>query len=91
MHVRCLGRQYNFPYVIARFANFYGVGQQLYRVIPRLFLSCYSGEKFGGENIFISTTTFENPEVFVPTEQVFSCESLPWLSLNDSIPKVDML
>ena len=46
MHLRCLGRQYDFPYVIARFANFYGVGQQLYRVIPRLFLSCYSGEKF---------------------------------------------
>ena len=46
MHLRCLGKQYDFPYIIARFANFYGVGQQLYRVIPRLFLSCYSGEKF---------------------------------------------
>ena len=51
----------------------------------------YSGHKFGTENVFLSTTTFENPDVFVPTEQVFSCESLAWLSLNDSIPKVDML
>ena len=23
-----------------RFANFYGIGQQLYRIIPRIFLSC---------------------------------------------------
>ena len=51
----------------------------------------YSGENFGGENIFISTATFENPDFFVPTEQVFSCESLSWLPLNDSIPKVDTL
>ena len=51
----------------------------------------YSGDKFGSENIFISTTTFENPEIFAPTEQVFSCESLSWLSLDDSIPKVDTL
>ncbi len=45
-HIRCLGKQYGFPYVIARFANYYGVGQQLYRVIPRLFLSCYTRRKF---------------------------------------------
>ncbi len=46
MHLRCLGNQYKFPYVIGRFANFYGVGQQLYRVIPKLFLCCLSKRKF---------------------------------------------
>lgn len=46
MHLRCLGKQYQFPYLIGRFSNFYGQGQQLYRVIPKLFLSCLTREIF---------------------------------------------
>ena len=45
-HIRCLGRQYKFPYVLARYANFYGPGQQLYRVIPKAILSCLSNSNF---------------------------------------------
>ena len=45
-HIRCLGKSYEFPYVIGRFANFYGEGQQLYRVIPRAVLSCFTKKKF---------------------------------------------
>lgn len=45
-HLRCLGEEYQFPYSIGRFSNFYGEGQQLYRVIPRAILSCLTGEKF---------------------------------------------
>ena len=45
-HIRCLGQQYDFPYSIGRFANFYGEGQQLYRVIPRAILSCVTDKKF---------------------------------------------
>ena len=45
-HIRCLGNAYDFPYVIGRFANFYGEGQQLYRVIPRAILSCLTKKKF---------------------------------------------
>lgn len=45
-HIRCLGREYDFPYSIGRFANFYGEGQQLYRVIPRAILSCLTKKKF---------------------------------------------
>ena len=45
-HIRCLGKSYAFPYVIGRFANFYGEGQQLYRVIPRAVLSCITKKKF---------------------------------------------
>ena len=45
-NLRCLYKQYDFPYIIGRFANFYGVGQQLYRIIPRLFLSCKSEKNF---------------------------------------------
>ena len=40
LHLRCLYKQYGFPFLIGRFANFYGIGQQLYRIIPRIFLSC---------------------------------------------------
>ena len=46
MHLRCLYKEKRFPYVIGRFANFYGIGQQLYRVIPRLFLSCKTNKEF---------------------------------------------
>ena len=45
-HLRCMGSSYQFPFKIARFANFYGVGQQLYRVIPRIILSCLTNTKF---------------------------------------------
>lgn len=45
-HIRCLGKQYDFPYSIGRFANFYGPGQQLFRVIPRAILSCVTKKKF---------------------------------------------
>ena len=45
-HIRCLGKEYDFPYLLGRFANFYGEGQQLYRVIPRAILSCITKKKF---------------------------------------------
>lgn len=45
-HIRCMGSQYKFPYLIGRFANFYGVGQQLFRIIPRIFLSCKTKKPF---------------------------------------------
>tara|TARA_A100001035_G_scaffold103136_1_gene80755 strand:- start:1166 stop:2155 length:990 start_codon:yes stop_codon:yes gene_type:complete len=45
-NLRCLHKQFQFPFLIGRFANFYGVGQQLYRIIPRLFLSCKTGKNF---------------------------------------------
>ena len=69
MHLRCLGKQYNFPYVIARFANFYGIGQQLHRVIPRLFLSCYSGEKFILDGLGKSKRSFIHSNDF--TDAIF--------------------
>ena len=45
-HLRCLGQNYGFPYSIGRFANFYGSGQQLYRVIPKAILSFRNQKKF---------------------------------------------
>lgn len=57
-HLRCMGEKYDFPYSIGRFSNFYGEGQQLYRVIPRAILSCLTGKKFILEGNGISRRSF---------------------------------
>ena len=41
-----MDKNYNFPYIIGRFSNFYGEGQQLYRVIPKSILSILNGKIF---------------------------------------------
>lgn len=45
MSLLAFHRQYGFPVVITRFANFFGAGQQLYRIVPRTVLSALSGSK----------------------------------------------
>ncbi|MDX2346801.1 MAG: GDP-mannose 4,6-dehydratase [Legionella sp.] len=38
-------RQYQFPVVLTRFANFYGPHQQLYRIIPRTMIYALTGQR----------------------------------------------
>ena len=38
MSLRAFHQRYGFPVVFTRFANFYGPGQQLYRIIPRTII-----------------------------------------------------
>ena len=38
-------KNYNFPIIIGRFANFYGPGQQIYRIIPKTILYAKSNKK----------------------------------------------
>lgn len=45
MHAMALHRQYGFPVSLGRFANFYGPGQQLYRIVPRSILFSRSGRR----------------------------------------------
>jgi dTDP-glucose 4,6-dehydratase len=45
MSLTAFFRQHRFPVVLARFANFFGAGQQLYRIVPRTILSALSGRK----------------------------------------------
>ena len=33
-HIKLMANQIDFPFIIARYANFYGPGQQLYRIVP---------------------------------------------------------
>lgn len=44
MHLHAYVKQYDFPAVITRFSNFYGPGQQLYRIIPRTILFARMGK-----------------------------------------------
>jgi len=43
MTLTAYNARYGFPSVIGRFANFYGPGQQLYRIIPKTILSADRG------------------------------------------------
>jgi dTDP-glucose 4,6-dehydratase len=45
MSLRAFHQQYGFPVVFARFANFYGPGQQLYRIVPRTIICALLGRK----------------------------------------------
>lgn len=44
MSLTCLHRQFDFPIVFTRFANFYGEHQQLYRIVPRAAICAISDE-----------------------------------------------
>ena len=55
MHLDAYFKNFCFPFLRGRFANFYGPHQQLYRVIPKICVSAISGEEFrldgGGHSI----------------------------------------
>jgi len=57
-HVLNLVKSASLPAVITRAANVFGPGQQLYRVIPRAFLSAHLGEKFPLHGAGDSTRSF---------------------------------
>ncbi len=46
MHLRIMQKHAGLPVVFTRAANVFGAGQQLYRVIPRAFLSALLGKPF---------------------------------------------
>lgn len=37
-------KEYNFPVILTRFANFYGASQQLYRIVPRAIYCALTGD-----------------------------------------------
>ena len=60
MSLRAFHKNYDFPVIFTRFANFYGPGQQLYRIVPRTIIYALTGRKLqlhgGGTSVraFIS-------------------------------------
>ena len=55
MSLKAFEQQYGFPVVFTRFANFYGPGQQLYRIIPRAIIYSLTNRKLqlqgGGKSV----------------------------------------
>lgn len=45
MSLSAFHRQYGFPVVLTRFANFFGPGQQLYRIVPRTIIYALIGRR----------------------------------------------
>lgn len=45
MSLRAFHQNYAFPVVFTRYANFYGPGQQLYRIVPRTIIYALTGRK----------------------------------------------
>ena len=45
MSLRAFHQNYGFPVIFTRFANFYGPGQQLYRIVPRTLIYALTGRK----------------------------------------------
>ncbi len=55
MSLRAFEKQYGFPVIFTRFANFYGPCQQLYRIIPKTIICALTGETLflhgGGQSV----------------------------------------
>lgn len=45
MSLRAFHQNYGFPVIFTRYANFYGPGQQLYRIVPRTIIYALTGRK----------------------------------------------
>src|SRR5919108_5705205 len=45
MSLGAFHRNYGFPVVLTRFANFFGPGQQLYRIVPRTIIYALTGRR----------------------------------------------
>lgn len=58
MSVALWTRTYGLPAVITRAANVYGEGQQLYRIIPRAFLCCFTGQTLPLQGDGLSVRSF---------------------------------
>ncbi len=44
-HLKLKNNENGFPYIISRYANFYGPGQQIYRIIPKALFLALSNQK----------------------------------------------
>lgn len=58
MHLRIMQKEKGFPVVFTRAANVYGAGQQLYRVVPKAFLSAINNVNFSLQGGGLSRRSF---------------------------------
>jgi dTDP-glucose 4,6-dehydratase len=58
MSLMTFHRTFEFPVVLTRFSNFYGPGQQLYRIVPRTALSALTGSQMSLQGGGLSERSF---------------------------------
>ena len=58
MSLRAFHQRYDFPVIFTRFANFYGPGQQLYRIVPRAIIYALLGLRLQLHGGGLSTRAF---------------------------------
>lgn len=58
MSLRAFYQRYDFPVIFTRFANFYGPGQQLYRIVPRTIIYTLLGLRLQLHGGGLSTRAF---------------------------------
>lgn len=90
--------RYDFPCVIGRFANFYGPGQQLYRIVPKTILTSKRGLKLplhgGGlsERAFIYSDDTNSALVSLATlgrpGQIYNFSSPELVSIKTLVEKI---
>ena len=86
-HLRCLGKNYDFPYIIGRFSNFYGEGQQLYRVIPKAILSLLNDKIFTIDGDGKSIRSFIHSDDICSAFKALLFKSQPKKEYNFSTPE----
>lgn len=57
-HLKLKHNESGFPYIISRYANFYGPGQQIYRIIPKALFFALSNQKLTLEGGGVSERAF---------------------------------
>src|SRR3954466_2564273 len=58
MSLAAFHRNYGFPVVLTRFANFFGPGQQLYRIVPRTIIYALVGRRLSLDGAGTSVRAF---------------------------------
>ena len=98
MSLRTFYQHYGFPVVSTRTANFYGPGQQLYRIVPRAILSALTGKKLplhgGGHSVrsFVYSQDFSHSMWLALTKgkpgEIYHVASDEYVSIRDLVQKV---
>lgn len=98
MHLRIMHREFGFPFVSTRAANVFGPGQQLYRLIPKAFLSSLLSQSFdlhgGGtsKRAFVNITDVAKATMLVATNgkagETYHVSPQETISIRDMVERV---
>ncbi len=95
LHLMSFFKAYNFPVVFTRAANVYGPGQQLYRIIPRAFLSAKTNKRMELHGGGKSSRAFIHIDDVVDATMRIALDAEPgttWhISTNDAISISDLV